>query len=69
MQRDRSIHERLADRLASIITKLSEGQQLDTKELAAEFKVSTRTISRDFDRFSACLPLLKDETSKKYYID
>ncbi len=69
MQREGSIHERLADRLVSIITKLSEGEQLNTKELAAEFKVSTRTISRDFDRFSACLPLLKDEVSKKYYLD
>lgn len=44
------------------------GQQLDIKELASEFKVSTRTISRDFDRLSASLPLVKDDTSKKYYL-
>jgi predicted DNA-binding transcriptional regulator YafY len=50
MQRDDSIHERLADRLANILTKLNMGYQLSIKELASEFGVSTRTISRDFDR-------------------
>lgn len=68
MQRDQATHERLADRLASILTKLNMGQQLSISELADEFKVSTRTISRDFDRLSASLPLLKDEDSKNYYL-
>jgi len=45
MQRDDSIHERLADRLANILTKLNMGYQLGIKELAADFGVSTRTIS------------------------
>lgn len=52
MQRDDSIHERLADRLANILTKLNMGYQLSIKELASEFGVSTRTISRDFDRLN-----------------
>ena len=69
MQRDDSIHERLADRLANILTKLNMGYQLNIKELAEEFGVSTRTISRDFDRLNAYLPLLQDDENKKFYLD
>ncbi|MCO8055712.1 helix-turn-helix transcriptional regulator [Acinetobacter towneri] len=69
MKRDDSIHERLADRLANILTKLNMGYQLSIKELASEFGVSTRTISRDFDRLNTYLPLLQDIESKKYYLD
>src|SRR5690606_9282685 len=67
MQRGDSIHERLADRLANILTKLNMGYQLSIKELASEFGVSTRTISRDFDRLNTYLPLLQDNETKKYY--
>ena len=69
MQRNDSIHERLADRLASILTKLNMGYQLSIKELAFEFGVSTRTISRDFDRLNTYLPLLQDNENKKFYLD
>ena len=69
MQRGDSIHERLADRLANILTKLNMGYQLSIKELASEFGVSTRTISRDFDRLNTYLPLLQDNETKKYYLE
>ena len=69
MQRDDSIHERLADWLANILTKLNMGYQLSIKELASEFGVSTRTISRDFDRINTYLPLLQDNENKKFYLD
>jgi len=68
MHKGEGVHERLADRLASILTKLNIGQHLDVRVLSEEFNVSTRTISRDFDRLSASIPLLKDEHNKKYYL-
>ena len=69
MQRGDSIHERLADRLANILTKLNMGYQLSIKELSEEFGVSTRTISRDFDRLNTYLPLLQDAENKRYYLE
>lgn len=69
MKRDDSTHERLADRLANILTKLNMGYQLSIKELATEFGVSTRTVSRDFDRLNAYLPLQQDDETKKYYLE
>ena len=69
MKENPSTHERLAERLASILTKLNAGARLSIKELALEYSVSTRTISRDFDRMSSNLPLLQDDQSKKFYLD
>lgn len=69
MKENPSTHERLAERLASIMTKLNAGARLSIKELALEYSVSTRTISRDFDRMSSNLPLLQDDQSKKFYLD
>lgn len=68
MRKDEGIHERLADRLASMLTKLNMGQHLDVRMLSEEFNVSARTILRDFDRLGASIPLLKDEHNKKYYL-
>ena len=45
------------------------GYQLSIKELASEFGVSTRTISRDFDRLNTYLPLLQDDETKKFYLE
>lgn len=69
MKRIASTHERLAERLANILTKLNVGYQLGVVELAQEFQVSTRTIERDFDRLNSYLPLIQDENSKKYSLD
>lgn len=62
-------HVRLADRLASILTKLNQGQYLDYKMLKDEFDVDERTIRRDIDRLSAAnLPILKDEKTHKFFL-
>ena len=68
MERQASSHERLAERLASILIKLNNGQKLNAKLLAQEFSVSPRTIVRDFDRLSIHLPLVHDQQSKLYYL-
>ncbi|MHA3890950.1 helix-turn-helix transcriptional regulator [Acinetobacter sp. GXMZU3951] len=68
MERKTAPHERLAERLASILTKLNNGQKLNAKTLAQEFSVSPRTIVRDFDRLSIHLPLIHDPVSKQYYL-
>ncbi|MFV5503305.1 helix-turn-helix transcriptional regulator [Acinetobacter sp. 226] len=69
MKGNASTHERLAERLASILTKLNIGHQLNVQELAREFQVSTRTIERDFDRLNSYLPLIQDENTKRYYLE
>lgn len=69
MKGNASTHERLAERLASILTKLNIGHQLSVQELAREFQVSTRTIERDFDRLNSYLPLIQDAQTKKFYLE
>lgn len=69
MKGNPSTHERLAERLARILTKLNLGHQLNVQELAHEFQVSTRTIERDFDRLNSYLPLIQDTQSKRYYLE
>ena len=69
MKGNASTHERLAERLANILTKLNIGHQLSVQELAGEFQVSTRTIERDFDRLNSYLPLIQDGNTKRYYLE
>lgn len=69
MKQNSSTHERLADRLANILTLLNIGSHLSSKELADQFGVNNRTIMRDFDRLSSYLPLQQDEITKKYYLE
>jgi predicted DNA-binding transcriptional regulator YafY len=69
MKGNPSTHERLAERLARILTKLNVGHQLSVHELTLEFRVSSRTIERDFDRLNSYLPLIQDTKTKKFYLD
>lgn len=52
-------HDTLANRLASLLTKLSQGEALRPAELAEEFGVSLRTIQRDIHVRLAHLALEK----------
>ncbi|MGE8561686.1 MAG: helix-turn-helix transcriptional regulator [Acinetobacter sp.] len=69
MKDNPSTHERLAERLARILTKLNVGHQLSVQQLALEFRVSSRTIERDFDRLNSYLPLVQDTKTKKFYLE
>ncbi|PAF45527.1 WYL domain-containing protein [Helicobacter sp. 11S02629-2] len=60
-------HDKIAMRLAQIITKLNDGEELDLKDLAREFNVSIRTIQRDFNDRLTSLPL--DKTSGIYKLE
>ena len=39
--------EKLADRLATMLVMLDNGESLNLKELAIKFEVSERTLARD----------------------
>lgn len=52
-------HDTLASRLASLLTKLNQGEVLRPEELAQEFGVSLRTIQRDIHVRLAHLALEK----------
>lgn len=48
-------HERLAIRLVDILVRLNAGERLNVQNLAEEYKVSVRTIQRDFNERLALL--------------
>ena len=52
--------EKLAKRLAYILTKLNNGERFTLKELALEFACDTRTISRDLKERFIYLPIEKE---------
>ncbi|MGQ3665309.1 helix-turn-helix transcriptional regulator [Citrobacter braakii] len=50
-------HDRMASRLAAIISRLLMGEQLSVQALSQEFRVSERTLRRDFRERLSCLEL------------
>lgn len=50
-------HDRMASRLAIIISRLFMGERLSVKALSEEFIVSERTLRRDFRERLSCLAL------------
>ena len=52
-------YDKILTRLISILSKLNDGEELKVSDLAVEFNVSQKTISRDFDRLSS-FPIYKD---------
>lgn len=45
--------EKLADRLATMLVMLDNGESLNLKELAIKFEVSERTLARDISRLKS----------------
>ncbi len=60
-------HDTLVYRLAQILVKLNQGEQLDPQGLADEFGVNLRTIQRDLNVRFAYLPLEKSDG--RYHLD
>lgn len=52
-------HDKLAQRLSLILTKLNGGERFTTIELSEEFNVSIRTIQRDLKERLSFLPIEK----------
>ena len=49
-------HEKLAERLAGILQRLNEGENLVIDELLATYQVDRRTLQRDLNERLAFLP-------------
>lgn len=60
MKSKQTEHDTLAFRIAEILLKLNLGSSFTRKELAAEFKVSERTIYRDLNRLGGIVDSLPD---------
>lgn len=54
-------HDKLAYRLATILQRLNDGNELNPPALAKEFNVTLRTIQRDLNERFSFLPLEKKE--------
>lgn len=57
MSAEEKQHDRMASRLAAIISRLLMGEQLSVQALSAEFQISERTLRRDFRERLSCLEL------------
>ena len=60
-------HDKIATRLALILTKFNAGEKLEIKALAEEFGVGVRTIQRDINERLAYLPIKKE--SNCYFLE
>ncbi|WPG19973.1 WYL domain-containing protein [Kosakonia cowanii] len=57
MSAEEKQHDRMASRLAIIISRLLMGEQLSVQALSLEFQISERTLRRDFRERLSCLEL------------
>ncbi len=54
-------HDTLVYRLAQMLVKLNQGEKLDPRSLAEEFRVNLRTVQRDLNVRFAYLPIQKTD--------
>jgi len=62
-------YDAILTRLIDILTKLSNGELYNTKELASEYNVSVRTIQKDIYERLCSYPIEKDSAGKFKFID
>lgn len=60
-------HDKLAWRLVHILQKFNNGERFSLEELASEFNVSVRTITRDIQDRLAFMPIAKE--NGKYFLE
>ena len=60
-------HDKIATRLAIILTKLNSSEKFTVEELVAEFGVTKRTIQRDLNERLSYLPIKKEHN--QYYLE
>lgn len=64
-------HDRIATRLAIILSKLNSGERFSIDELIEEFNVTKRTIQRDLNQRLSYLPLKRENNFfylEEYYL-
>lgn len=54
MSAEEKQHDRMASRLAIIISRLLMGERLSVSGLSQEFRISERTLRRDFRERLSC---------------
>ncbi len=60
-------HDKIATRLAIILTKLNASERFTVEELVEEFGVTKRTIQRDLNERLSYLPIKRE--NNKYYLE
>jgi predicted DNA-binding transcriptional regulator YafY len=60
-------HDKIATRLAIILTKLNASERFTVEDLVEEFSVTKRTIQRDLNERLSYLPIKKE--NKHYYLE
>ena len=66
MEQESSKNEKIAYRLADILTSLNMGEKLTVKGLAEKYQTHARTISRDLNERLAFLPL--EQEGDRYFL-
>ncbi|MFQ2285548.1 hypothetical protein [Aeromonas dhakensis] len=51
-------HDKIAQRLGMLLTRLYSGEKLHLSDLATEYNVTVRTLQRDFNQRLSCTDLV-----------
>ena len=60
-------HDKIAQRLGMLLTRLYSGEKLHLSDLATEYNVTVRTLQRDFNQRLSYLPI--EHRSQQYWLD
>lgn len=60
-------HDKIAQRLGMLLTRLYSGEKLHLSDLATEYNVTVRTLQRDFNQRLSYLPI--EHRNQQYWLD